>query len=207
MLTFPSVQNFTCTTIPTHQLSHLVDYHIHLQSFASSPTQSQTFSNHSGLLHVITLPTQLNSFIPAATKLSVLRGLAPGTNSATSGAGGMDNNLAFRVKRRRFILETLHLDVEGETHGERKIPQSSSTQNNSSSSHIPPPRHLPPISSSNRVDEPSRKSSPQVTIHSRESTHSNDSRTSSRVRFESPSSSDTIQLGKIRHDKPELYEF
>lgn len=33
----------------------------------------------------------------------------------------MDNNLAFRVKRRRFAIETLHLDVGGGSN-ERQVP-------------------------------------------------------------------------------------
>lgn len=99
---------------------HAADSVIGLESFATRPDLAAAFPRYSGLLHVHTLPV-MGSLLPASTKLSVLRGLAPGA-SASAGAGGMDNNLAFRLKRRRFVIETMHLDIGGgET--ERKLPQ------------------------------------------------------------------------------------
>lgn len=48
--------------------------------------------------------------MPPSDKFSELRGLSTFSSSAT---GGGENNLAFKCTRKRFILETLHLDVEG----------------------------------------------------------------------------------------------
>lgn len=67
----------------------------------------------------------------------MLRGLAPSISNAgggsgggggTGGAGGLANNLAFRVTRRKgFVVETLHLDVEGGVGERRTAPPSSAT--------------------------------------------------------------------------------
>jgi elongator complex protein 4 len=48
-------------------------------------------------------------------KLSTLRGLL----ASPSGAGGGENNLAFKCMRKRMVFETLHLDLEGGV-GERR---------------------------------------------------------------------------------------
>ncbi|KAL8290030.1 hypothetical protein RQP46_002969 [Phenoliferia psychrophenolica] len=83
------------------RLEHACDGVIELQSFASSPLALAAFPRHNGLLRIPKLPS-LGSLVPPSVKLSVLRGLG--------GADGMDNNLGFRVKRRRFIIETVNGD-------------------------------------------------------------------------------------------------
>ena len=45
----------------------------------------------------------LGSLVPPSAKLSVLRGLG-------GGGDGRENNLGFRVKRRRFVVETVNGD-------------------------------------------------------------------------------------------------
>lgn len=65
------------------------------------------FSHHHGLIHVHR-PFNLHSLAPPSLKLSTLVG----------GRGGQ-NNLAFKQKRKAFVIETLHLDVEGGV-GERR---------------------------------------------------------------------------------------
>ncbi|KAI5476000.1 elongator complex protein 4 [Pseudohyphozyma bogoriensis] len=82
------------------RLSHAVDGIVELQSFADSPTSLASFPKHNGLLRIPKLPS-LGSLVPPSVKLSVLRGLGGGDG------GGMENNLGFRVKRRRFIIETV----------------------------------------------------------------------------------------------------
>lgn len=87
-----------------------------------SPSLQAVFPAYSGFLHVHRLPTPF-SLLPPAAKLSVLRGLAPGSSSTSSGAGGMDNNLGFKLKRRRgLVIETLHLDEGGGTSERRTTP-------------------------------------------------------------------------------------
>jgi elongator complex protein 4 len=55
--------------------------------------------NYHGFFHVHKLPV-LNSLLPPSTKLSVLS------------AGG-SNDLAFKLRRKRFAIETFHLPPEG----------------------------------------------------------------------------------------------
>lgn len=100
---------------------HAADAVLNFQSFAAHPDLAAQFPRYNGLVHVLRLPTT-SSMLPPSTKLSVLRGLAT-HGSGGGGAGGMDNNLAFRVKRRRFAIETLHLDVGGGSN-ERQVPDS-----------------------------------------------------------------------------------
>lgn len=72
-----------------------------------SPTASSApyAHNYHGLFRVHKLPA-LNSLLPSSTKLSVLS------------AGG-SNDLAFRLRRKRFAIETFHLPPEGGV-GERR---------------------------------------------------------------------------------------
>ena len=92
-----------------------VDAGIQVQSFADAAHLAHQFPRYSGLLDVSLLPTPC-SLVPASVKMSVLRGLAAGS-AASGGAGGINNNLAFRLKRKRLVIETLHLDAgeEAET--------------------------------------------------------------------------------------------
>jgi len=66
------------------------------------------FPSHHGLVQIYTLPSP-HMLIAPSDRFSTLRGLT------SSG----ENNLAFRCTRRRMVIETLHLDVEGGT-GERR---------------------------------------------------------------------------------------
>lgn len=116
---------------PTHivnQYHHASDAVLHFQSFAAHPELAAQFPRYNGLVHVLRLPTT-SSMVPPSTKLSVLRGLATqkGGAGGAGGAGGMENNLAFRVKRRKFAIETLHLDVGGGSN-ERQTPDNSKNQ-------------------------------------------------------------------------------
>lgn len=99
MLTFPSYQLSTDSTNLFTRLPHASDGVLSLTSFASSPTSLALFPRHAGLLHIPKLPS-LGSLTPSSAKLSVLRGLG-------GGGEGREANLGFRVKRRRFIVETL----------------------------------------------------------------------------------------------------
>lgn len=84
------------------RLSHASDAVVTLTSFASSPVLLSQFPRHQGLISVPKLPS-LNSLVPPSAKLSVLRGLG-------GGGDGRENNLGFRLKRRRFVIETVNVD-------------------------------------------------------------------------------------------------
>ncbi|KAL7417478.1 Elongator complex protein 4 [Mrakia frigida] len=103
-------------TLPAHlcQKSELrerlmwgTDAVVELEGFGSDPTLPLLFPSHHGLLHLHS-PFHLSSLSPPSAKLSTLVG----------GRGGQ-NNLAFKLKRKAFVVETLHLDVEGGV-GERR---------------------------------------------------------------------------------------
>lgn len=67
------------------------------------------FPSQHGLISIQSLPA-LHTLISPSDKFSELRGISTFSSSAT---GGGENNLAFKCTRKRFIIETLHLDVEG----------------------------------------------------------------------------------------------
>jgi elongator complex protein 4 len=81
----------------------------------ADPTLTALFPQHHGLIEVLSAPTP-HSLLPASDRLSTLRGLACASGLSM---GGGENNLAFRCTRKRLIIETLHLDVEGGV-GERR---------------------------------------------------------------------------------------
>ncbi|KAN0128381.1 PAXNEB domain containing protein [Lactarius tabidus] len=93
-----------------NKLSWLFDASITLAGF-SDPSLSLTFPSHHGSVRVHGLPAPL-SLTSASDRSSTLRGI-----STVSGGG--ENNLAFKCTRKRFVIETHHLDVEGGV-GERR---------------------------------------------------------------------------------------
>lgn len=68
---------------------------------------SATFPKHHGLVQIQSLPCPTTLVAPS-DRFSVLRGLV----SSSSGGSG-ENNLAFKCTRKRLMIETLHLDLEG----------------------------------------------------------------------------------------------
>ena len=74
---------------------------IHLSCFEGDPIHNEAAytQNYHGFFHVHKLPV-LNSLLPPSTKLSVLS------------AGG-SNDLGFKLRRKRFAIETFHLPPEG----------------------------------------------------------------------------------------------
>ena len=99
----------------TTSLSHFVDASLTLRGFADDPTLSDTYDRSHGLLELHTFPST-HAVIPPTLKHSALLGLAPGEGA---GGGAGENNLGFRLKRRKFVIETVHLGVEGGV-GERQ---------------------------------------------------------------------------------------
>ncbi|KAH7047273.1 PAXNEB protein-domain-containing protein [Linnemannia elongata] len=125
------------TTSPyIHRLEQLCDASVRIESFAGAQTNaSSAASAYHGLFHVHKVPV-LNALIPSSTKLSVLLdGAAKGSGGpGQSGSGGSSkgvNNLGFKVRRKRFAIETFHLPPEGGV-GQRRT--SAEPSSNSSSS-------------------------------------------------------------------------
>ncbi|KAI9319262.1 Elongator complex protein 4 [Dichotomocladium elegans] len=89
------------------RIEHMVDAVIEVESFAGSKLHNDASytQNYHGFFYVHKLPV-LNSLLPPSTKLSVLS------------AGG-SNDLAFKLRRKRFAIETFHLPPEGGV-GERR---------------------------------------------------------------------------------------
>ncbi|KAG9305838.1 hypothetical protein G9A89_006249 [Geosiphon pyriformis] len=98
------------------RVSHMCDALVGVESFAGSPKTCNTLysAHYNGLFHVYKLPT-LNSLLAPATKLSIL-----------SNGGG--NQLGFKLRRKKFSIETFHLPPEGGV-GERRVGGSSEVEN------------------------------------------------------------------------------
>ncbi|KAF9351767.1 Elongator subunit elp4 [Mortierella sp. AD094] len=108
------------TTSPyIHRIEQLCDASVRIESFAGALTNaSSAASDYHGLFHVHKVPV-LNALIPSSTKLSVLLdGAAKGSgghsgNGTNGGSSKGVNNLGFKVRRKRFAIETFHLPPEG----------------------------------------------------------------------------------------------
>ncbi|KAG0224191.1 PAXNEB protein-domain-containing protein [Mortierella sp. GBAus27b] len=128
------------TTSPyIHRLEQLCDASVRIESFAGAHTNaSSAASDYHGLFHVHKVPV-LNALIPSSTKLSVLLdGSAKGSGGASNGAGGGSsrgvNNLGFKVRRKRFAIETFHLPPEGGVGQRRTSAEPSATLSDRKSS-------------------------------------------------------------------------
>ncbi|PWN49748.1 hypothetical protein IE53DRAFT_345351 [Violaceomyces palustris] len=123
----PDASRFASPSNLTHRISHIVDACISLSTFSSSPALRAAFPSYTGALKVLKTPS-IGTMTNPSMRASVLRGMGAGAatrggegglnlgSSGTvgeGGAGGGENNLAFKVKRKRLVIETLHLDVEG----------------------------------------------------------------------------------------------
>lgn len=103
---------------------------IHLQTIvehaiaSADPATAALFPSHHGLLRIYKLPC-VQSLVPASDRFSTLRGLSAPTSSVSSGGVG-ENNLAFKCTRKRFIIETFHLDIDGGVGERRTTPSTSS---------------------------------------------------------------------------------
>ncbi|KAI8329340.1 Elongator complex protein 4 [Chlamydoabsidia padenii] len=104
------------------RVEHVVDAVIEIESFAGSSSHNdQPYTqNYHGFFHVHKLPV-LNSLLPPSTKLSVLS------------AGG-SNDLAFKLRRKRFAIETFHLPPEGGVVTRRTEPPSEQSTTSTTSS-------------------------------------------------------------------------
>ena len=74
------------------------------------------FPSYHGFVHIHSLPSP-HTLTAASDRHSTLRSFS------SSG----ENNLAFKCTRKRFIIETLHLDVEGGVNERRTTPSTTTT--------------------------------------------------------------------------------
>ncbi|SPO20417.1 uncharacterized protein UTRI_00814_B [Ustilago trichophora] len=104
-----------------HRLVHSVDSAVSMSAFASSPALRSAFTAYTGAFKVLKTPA-IGTLTNPSIRSSVLRGMGTGAGAGAAGgkggggeggAGGGENNLAFKVRRKRLVIETLHLDVEG----------------------------------------------------------------------------------------------
>ncbi|GAC99483.1 hypothetical protein PHSY_007085 [Pseudozyma hubeiensis SY62] len=122
-----SISSFllSTSTSPTnlpHRMVHSVDSAVSMSAFASSPSLRSAFTAYTGALKVLKTPA-VGTLTNPSIRSSVLRGMGTGAGAGAGGkstagggeggAGGGENNLAFKVRRKRLVIETLHLDVEG----------------------------------------------------------------------------------------------
>ncbi|SPO21337.1 uncharacterized protein UTRI_00814 [Ustilago trichophora] len=105
----------------THRMVHSVDSAVSMSAFASSPALRSAFTAYTGAFKVLKTPA-VGTLTNPSIRSSVLRGMGTGAGAGAAGgksgggeggAGGGENNLAFKVRRKRLVIETLHLDVEG----------------------------------------------------------------------------------------------
>ncbi|KAG0201342.1 Elongator subunit elp4 [Mortierella sp. GBA30] len=119
-----------------HRLEQLCDASVRIESFAGAMTNaSSAASAYHGLFHVHKVPV-LNALIPSSQKLSILLdGAFKGSGGPSSGGNGQHgggsskgvNNLGFKVRRKRFAIETFHLPPEGGVGQRRTSAEPSST--------------------------------------------------------------------------------
>ncbi|THH10147.1 hypothetical protein EW145_g1530 [Phellinidium pouzarii] len=106
------------------KLAWMSDACITLNSFTVDPATAALFPSHHGILKIHKLPC-VQTLVPVSDRFSTLRGLSVPASGVSSGGVG-ENNLAFKCMRKRYVIETFHLDVEGGL-GERRTTPAVST--------------------------------------------------------------------------------
>lgn len=91
-------------------LPGLTDATLLLEGFGTDPTLLQAYHPLHGFLKPVLLPS-LGSLLAPSYRKSELLGLQAG-----------ENNLGFRLKRKRFVVETVHLGIEGGSNERRTGP-------------------------------------------------------------------------------------
>ncbi|KAJ9091585.1 hypothetical protein QFC19_009041 [Naganishia cerealis] len=184
---------------------------IEFQGFASDPSLNVSFPHSHGLVHVHALPT-MHTLLPPAQKHSSLLGLGAGSTG--------QNNLAFKLKRKRLIIETLHLGVEGGV-GERRTEPTRTggpvdvrkmKRDGNDHGHVHEHGHSHAHhhhAPAEGVDKPAEGTSSvrfaamDIAVEAEPSVRSTDSLD----RAGPPQNRERKKVSFIRHDKPELYEF
>ncbi|EPQ29073.1 uncharacterized protein PFL1_03362 [Pseudozyma flocculosa PF-1] len=167
-----------------HRVSHVSDACISLSAFAPSPALRSAFPSYTGALKVLKTPA-LGTLTNPSIRASVLRGMGAGaaargsdTGSSASallggsgavgegGAGGGENNLAFKVRRKRLVIETLHLDVEGGVSERRTKPPKNMDDGSSAGKGHKPGRTTAISSAGSTTIAPVQEAKPRATTTS-----------------------------------------
>ena len=148
-----------------NRLLHLSDAAISLSSFAVSPLYTAAFEGYTGSIKVIKTPA-IGTLSDISVRASILRGMSSlaagagagkaGADTAGGGAGGGENNLAFKVKRKRMVIETLNLNVDAVDANEKKGGEAAGSEALQSAPRVSPQTVHKPT----QVSEPSSQSKP-----------------------------------------------
>ncbi|KAF9979116.1 Elongator subunit elp4 [Actinomortierella ambigua] len=145
-----------------HKIEQLCDASVRIESFAGAQTNAASAASaYHGLFHVHKVPV-LNALVPSSTKLSILlEGSAKGTGGASghSARSGM-GSLGFKVRRKRFAIETFHLPPEGGVGQRRTSAPSDSATSSKKSSDKPSKDSSSPAPSSSSSSSSSSSVSP-----------------------------------------------
>ncbi|KAF9270412.1 PAXNEB-domain-containing protein [Marasmius fiardii PR-910] len=106
------------------KIGWFMDALVSLEAFTANPSMISLFPSHHGLVRIHTLPAS-STFLPPSDRFSVLRGLSA---AAAESSGSGENNLGFKCTRKRFVIETMHLDLEGGVSERRTTPNSTGAE-------------------------------------------------------------------------------
>lgn len=147
-----------------HRLTHLADGAIGLTSFAASPALRDVFPDSTGALRVFRTPA-IGTLTNPSLRASVLRGMGAGSAAhptrGAGGAGGGENNLAFKVRRKRLVIDTLHLDTDGGVRERRTKPSEEAPARTATPApRAPPAAEAPPAQPTTPAPAPAAAPAP-----------------------------------------------
>ncbi|KAL7421919.1 Elongator subunit elp4 [Cryptotrichosporon argae] len=208
----------------TTRLAWASDACLTLTGFGSSPSLVPAFAPLHGLLDLHSFP-HAAYLAPPSVRHSALLGLA---------AGGAGNNLGFRMRRKRWAVETVHLGIEGGTGERRTAPGGGALEGMDKGAHAHPHAHEADHRHAHGADhghahaaEGVERARVGVEHDGAEPTHGAESgagahavkrKPRAKVRFGEPKDSAPEAAPArtretqpprvvVRHDRPELYEF
>lgn len=187
-----------------HKVGWLTDAAISMNGFGGNPSLVALFPSHHGLVQIHKLPAP-QTILPASDKYSTLRGLS---SSAGANAGSGENNLAFKCTRKRLILETIHLDVEGGITERRTTPSTNNTISlNAGPAHEMTDGHASNKGRSHAALEVEFEKAVAVTADPQESQPLASSRSAALDATTTPKVKRPRKRVAFQSDRPDLYDF
>ena len=174
------------------RLQYIVDTCISLESFSDAPHRAAAFAPSHGILHLHSSPS-LHTLVTPSARHSVLRG----------GLRAGDNNLAFKLRRKKLVVETLHLDVEGGVGERRTKPSASASQVDDTQSRV---RDANLKHQHQSQSEVSIEGVSDTHVHSHKDTH-DENENNDQIQLSKPNKTKGPRRVAFQSDKPELYEF